>query len=76
MLHILRFLIAFIIIIISVIGLITSQDAFLPLSQFLLGALMFIIAIEQIKKKDTGTGLTCILVGAFVWIALVITYIK
>jgi predicted membrane channel-forming protein YqfA (hemolysin III family) len=60
----------------STIGLYTGQNNFLPLSQFLLGALMFLIAIEQIKKKDSGTGFICIVAGAFSWIVLIITYIK
>ncbi|MED1411841.1 DUF3953 domain-containing protein [Bacillus cereus] len=76
MLRILRILIALSVIIISSIGLLTDQHNFLPLSQFLLGALMFLIAIEQIKKKDSGTGFICIVAGAFSWIVLTITYIK
>ncbi|MGG5739486.1 MULTISPECIES: DUF3953 domain-containing protein [Bacillus cereus group] len=76
MLRILRLLIAFIVIIISTIGLLTGQHNFLPLSQFFLGALMFLIAIEQIKKKDSGTGFICIVAGAFSWIVLIITYIR
>ena len=27
---------------------------------------MFLIAIEQIKKKDSGTGFICIVAGAFI----------
>ncbi|PQZ55848.1 MULTISPECIES: DUF3953 domain-containing protein [Bacillus] len=76
MLRILRLLIAFIVIIISTIGLLTGQNNFLPLSQFLLGALMFLISIEQIKKKDSGTGFICIVAGSFLWIVLIITYIR
>lgn len=51
MLRILRIVIALAVIIMSAIGLYTGQNNFLPLSQFLLGALLFLIAIEQIKKK-------------------------
>lgn len=76
MLRILRIIIALTVIIMSAIGLYTGQNNFLPLSQFLLGALMFLIAIEQIKKKDSGTGFICIVAGAFSWIVLIITYIK
>ncbi|RAN83162.1 DUF3953 domain-containing protein [Bacillus sp. SRB_331] len=76
MLRILRIAIALTVIIISTIGLYTGQNNFLPLSQFLLGSLMFLIAIEQIKKKDSGTGFICIVAGAFSWIVLIITYIK
>ncbi|RAT03336.1 hypothetical protein A6E27_03085 [Bacillus cereus] len=64
------------VIIMSAIGLYTGQNTFLPLSQFLLGALMFLIAIEQIKKKDSGTGFICIAAGTFSWIVLIISYIK
>ncbi|WP_412677892.1 MULTISPECIES: hypothetical protein [Bacillus] len=39
--------------IISSINLLTVQHNFLPLSQFLLGVLLFLITIEQIRKKDT-----------------------
>ncbi|SCC60504.1 Uncharacterized protein BW664_04860 [Bacillus mycoides] len=49
---ILRIVIALTVIIMSAIGLYTGQNNFLPLSQFLLGVLMFLIAIEQIKKKE------------------------
>ncbi|SCB70752.1 Uncharacterized protein BWGO95_04930 [Bacillus mycoides] len=49
---ILRIVIALTVIIMSAIGLYTAQNNFLPLSQFLLGVLMFLIAIEQIKKKE------------------------
>ncbi|ABY45777.1 DUF3953 domain-containing protein [Bacillus mycoides] len=76
MLRILRIALALTVIIMSAIGLYTGQNNFLPLSQFLLGALMFLIAIEQIKKKDSGTGFICIVAGAFSWIVLIITYIK
>ncbi|MED1107058.1 YczI family protein [Bacillus paramycoides] len=76
MFRILRIAIALTVIIMSAIGLYTGQNNFLPLSQFLLGALMFLIAIEQIKKKDSGTGFICIVAGAFSWIVLIITYIK
>lgn len=78
MLRILRIALALAltVIIMSAIGLYTGQNNFLPLSQFLLGALMFLIAIEQIKKKDSGTGFICIVAGAFSWIVLIITYIK
>ncbi|EJR68561.1 hypothetical protein IIO_00089 [Bacillus cereus VD115] len=68
MLRVLRIAIALTVIIMSIIGLYTGQNNFLPLSQFLLGALMFLIAMEQIKKKDSGTG--------FIWIVLIIGYIK
>ncbi|PEK85239.1 hypothetical protein CN594_14595 [Bacillus toyonensis] len=68
MLRVLRIVIALTVIIMSIIGLYTGQNNFLPLSQFLLGALMFLIAMEQIKKKDSGTG--------FIWIVLIISYIK
>ncbi|MBH0359947.1 DUF3953 domain-containing protein [Bacillus toyonensis] len=68
MLRVLRIAIALTVIIMSIIGLYTGQNNFLPLSQFLLGALMFLIAMEQIKKKDSGTG--------FIWIVLIISYIK
>lgn len=64
------------VIIMSAIGLYTGQNTFLPLSQFLLGALMFLIAIEQIKKKDSETGFICIVAGTFSWIVLIISYIK
>ena len=50
MFRILRIGIALTVIIISAIGLYTGQNTS-PLSQFLLGALMFVIAIEQIKKR-------------------------
>ena len=76
MLRILRIIIALTVIIISATQLYTGQNNFLPLSQFLLGALMFLIAIEQIKKKDSGTGFICIAAGAFIWIVLIISYIK
>lgn len=65
MLRVLRIVIALTVIIMSIIGLYTGQNNFLPLSQFLLGALMFLIAMEQIKKKDSGTGFICIVAGAF-----------
>ncbi|MGY1464480.1 DUF3953 domain-containing protein [Bacillus toyonensis] len=68
MLRVLRIAIALTVIIMSIIWLYTGQNNFLPLSQFLLGALMFLIAMEQIKKKDSGTG--------FIWIVLIISYIK
>ncbi|WP_404448453.1 DUF3953 domain-containing protein [Bacillus sp. RC252] len=74
--NILRILIALSVIIISAISLLTGQNNFLPLSQFLLGALMFLISIEQIKKKDSGTGFICIVAGAFIWLVFIITYIK
>ncbi|MES5952157.1 DUF3953 domain-containing protein [Bacillus fungorum] len=76
MLRVLRIVIALTVIIMSAIGLYTGQNNFLPLSQFLLGALMFLIAIEQIKKKDAGTGFICMIAGAFLWIVLIISYIK
>ncbi|MCU5178666.1 MULTISPECIES: DUF3953 domain-containing protein [Bacillus] len=76
MLRVLRIAIALTVIIMSIIGLYTGQNNFLPLSQFLLGALMFLIAMEQIKKKDSGTGFICIVTGAFIWIVLIISYIK
>lgn len=66
MLRVLRIAIALTVIIMSIIGLYTGQNNFLPLSQFLLGALMFLIAMEQIKKKDSGTGFICIVAGAFI----------
>ncbi|MGG0084466.1 DUF3953 domain-containing protein [Bacillus thuringiensis] len=62
--------------IISSIRLLAGQHNFLSLSQFLLGTLMFLIAIEQIKKKDSGTGFICIAAGTFSWIVLIISYIK
>ncbi|OTW78382.1 hypothetical protein BK702_29275 [Bacillus thuringiensis serovar cameroun] len=76
MLRVLRIAIALTVIIMSIIGLYTGQNNFLPLSQFLLGALMFLIAMEQIKKKDSETGFICIVTGAFIWIVLIISYIK
>ncbi|MDH4423751.1 MULTISPECIES: DUF3953 domain-containing protein [Bacillus] len=76
MLRVLRVVLALTVIIMSAIGLYTGQNNFLPLSQFLLGVLMFLIAMEQIKKKDTGTGVICIAAGAFIWIVLLISYIK
>ncbi|CDN38351.1 DUF3953 domain-containing protein [Bacillus thuringiensis] len=76
MLRILRIVITLAVIIMSAIGLYTGQNNFLPLSQFLLGALLFLIAIEQIKKMDSGTGFICIAAGAFSWIVLIVTYIK
>ncbi|MGX5564280.1 DUF3953 domain-containing protein [Bacillus toyonensis] len=76
MLRVLRIAIALTVIIMSIIGLYTGQNNFLPLSQFLLGALMFLIAMEQIKKKDSGTGFICIVAGDFIWIVLIISYIK
>lgn len=51
MLRVLRIAIALTAIIMSIIGLYTGQNNFLPLSQFLLGALMFLIAMEQIKRR-------------------------
>ncbi len=51
MLRVLRIAIALTVIIMSIIGLYTGQNNFLPLSQFLLGALMFLIAMEQIKRR-------------------------
>ncbi|HFU7089156.1 hypothetical protein COL11_26485 [Bacillus anthracis] len=42
--------------IISSIRLLAGQHNFLSLSQFLLGALLFLIILGQIKKKDSGTG--------------------
>jgi len=76
MFRILRIGIALTVIIMSAIGLYTGQNTFLPLSQFLLGALMFLIAIEQIKKKDSRTGFICIGAGVFTWIVLIISHIK
>ncbi|GAB6437339.1 DUF3953 domain-containing protein [Bacillus cereus] len=76
MLRILRIIVALTVIVMSAIGLYTGQNNFLPLSQFLLGALLFLIAIEQIKKMDSGTGFICIAAGAFSWIVLIVTYIK
>ncbi|KEK24607.1 YczI family protein [Bacillus gaemokensis] len=75
MVRILRLLTAFIVIIVSLYSLFTHKDSFLTLSQFFLGALMFIIAIEQIQKQDKSTGLTCIVAGVFVWGVLAIKYI-
>lgn len=37
---------------------------------------MFLIAFEQIKKKELATGLICVIAGTFIWIVLIITYIK
>ncbi|HDR4562382.1 hypothetical protein COE58_12425 [Bacillus cereus] len=51
-LRILLILIVLNAILISSITLTTVQNNFLPLSQFLLGALLFLIAMEQIKRKD------------------------
>lgn len=76
MLRILRIIVALTVIVVSAIGLYTGQNNFLPLSQFLLGALMFLIAFEQIKKKEAATGFICIIAGAFIWIVLIISYIK
>lgn len=74
MLRILRIAIALTVIIVSVIGLYTGQNNFLPLSQFLLGTLMFLIAIEQIKKKIQGQDLFVLLlelsVGLFSSVAI------
>lgn len=74
MLRILRIAIALTVIIVSVIGLYTGQNNFLPLSQFLLGTLMFLIAIEQIKKKIQGQDLFVLLlelsVGLFLSLAI------
>ncbi|PFD96802.1 DUF3953 domain-containing protein [Bacillus cereus] len=75
MLRISRLLTTFIVIIVSLYSLITQNDAFLTLSQFFVGALMFIIAIEQIQKKDPSTGLTCMVAGVFVWAVLAVKYI-
>ncbi|EMK2597912.1 MULTISPECIES: hypothetical protein [Bacillus cereus group] len=55
MLRILCIIVALTVIVMSAIGLYTGQNNFLPLSQFLLGALMFLIAFEQIKKKELHT---------------------
>ncbi|MED3467009.1 DUF3953 domain-containing protein [Bacillus thuringiensis] len=76
MLRVLRIIVALTMIVMSTIGLYTGQNNFLPLSQFLLGALMFLIAFEQIKKKEAATGFICIIAGAFIWIVLIISYIK
>ncbi len=76
MLRILRIIVALTVIVMSAIGLYTGQNNFLPLSQFLLEALMFLIAFEQIKKKESATGFICIIAGAFIWIVLIISYIK
>nr|WP_270605948.1 DUF3953 domain-containing protein [Bacillus mobilis] len=70
MLRILHIVIALAVIIMSASGLYTGQNNFLSLSQFLLGALLFLIAIEQIKKTDSGTGFICITAGGFSWIVL------
>ncbi|PED72616.1 hypothetical protein CN680_16155 [Bacillus pseudomycoides] len=75
MLRILRLLTAFIVIIVSLYSLFTHNDSFLTLSHFFLGALMFIIAIEQIQKKDPSTSLTCMVAGIFVWDVLAVKYI-
>lgn len=56
MLRILRIVIALAVIIMSASGLYTGQHNFLSLSQFLLGTLLFLIILGQIKKKDSGTG--------------------
>ncbi|KAA0763376.1 hypothetical protein DT250_22235 [Bacillus sp. AR2-1] len=48
------------------ISLLTGQHNFLPLSQSLLGVLLFLITIEQIRKKDSGTRFICIVAGAFI----------
>ncbi|KAB2442207.1 hypothetical protein F8163_16400 [Bacillus luti] len=40
----------------NTLRLLAGQHNFLPLSQFLLGALLFLIALEQIKKKDSRIG--------------------
>ncbi|HGH7181844.1 TPA: hypothetical protein ACJMKL_004068 [Bacillus luti] len=56
MLRVLRIIIAISVIFMSAIGLYTGQNNFLSLSQFLLGALLFLIALEQIKKKDSRIG--------------------
>ncbi|MDR2993049.1 YczI family protein [Bacillus cereus] len=74
--NMLRIIVALTVIVMSAIGLYTGQNNFLPLSQFLLGALMFLIAFEQIKKKEAATGFICIIAGAFIWIVLIISYIK
>ncbi|PGK47255.1 hypothetical protein CN909_10105 [Bacillus cereus] len=42
--------------IISSIRLLAGQHIFLPLSPFLLGAFIFLITLEQIKKKDSRIG--------------------
>jgi len=55
-LRILLILIVLNAILISSITLTTVQNTFLPLSQFLLGASLFLIALEQIKKKDSRIG--------------------
>ncbi|MCU4989731.1 hypothetical protein OCF10_12395 [Bacillus cereus] len=55
-LRILLILIVLNVILISSITLTTVQNTFLPLSQFLLGASLFLIALEQIKKKDSRIG--------------------
>lgn len=75
MLRISRLLTTFIVIIVSLYSLFTQNDAFLTLSQFFVGALMFIIAIEQIQKKDPSTGLTCMVAGVFVWAVLIAKYV-
>ncbi|WP_459503557.1 DUF3953 domain-containing protein [Bacillus sp. C1] len=61
--------------IVALYSLVTQNDAFLTLSQFFIGILMFIIAIEQIRKKDPSTGLTCMMAGIFVWAVLITKYI-
>nr|WP_206773386.1 DUF3953 domain-containing protein [Bacillus cereus group sp. N14] len=43
-----------------------GQHNFLLLSQFLLGVLLLLITIEQIRKKDSGTRFICIVAGAFI----------
>ncbi|PFA20786.1 MULTISPECIES: DUF3953 domain-containing protein [Bacillus cereus group] len=75
MLRILRLLTAFLVVIVSVYSLFTQNDSLLTLSQFFVGALMFIIAIEQIQKKDQSTGLTCMVAGIFVWAVLAVKYV-
>ncbi|WP_000944467.1 DUF3953 domain-containing protein [Bacillus mycoides] len=75
MLRILRLLTAFLVVIVSVYSLFTQNDSLLTLSRFFVGALMFIIAIEQIQKKDQSTGLTCMVAGIFVWAVLAVKYV-
>ncbi|MCC2380079.1 DUF3953 domain-containing protein [Bacillus wiedmannii] len=52
--------------ILSSINLLTVHHNFLLLSQFLLGVLLLLITIEQIRKKDSGTRFICIVAGAFI----------
>ena len=74
MLRILRLLIAIIVILLSSYSLLANDNSFLTLSQILLGILLFIIGIEQAKKKNRGTAFVCTGVGVFVWGVLITQY--